>query len=375
MASADLKLTNQLSYVTDTKASGNHADDIDNQSNSFNYQYDEIGNLTKDISEEIEKIEWTVYGKIRRITRTATSTKPDLEFEYTPDGHRAVKIIIPKNSTMRTYTYYVRDAQGNIMATYSRQFQKTIDYANLSYTQVNTKLTEKTSPESFAWFVANAHASGATGLKNALKNDILSSSATTDWFLNHPSFNPEVILNYEVDLGDRVWFNFDKQIVTEVLRNAGVLDFNHLCNCMRNRRQENDAPNYKSFIEHILTRPKLRESYMSYLYQNQNGVYVDFFTNMGIGMVDYPSDLNNLIDEISTKGIASVSGHWLAANNQEECVNHFMGYQDYLLGAWNEQIKEELSQIEDFNEIFQNTNEDNFNFAARSLDYLIYSAF
>jgi hypothetical protein len=38
---------------------------------------------------------------------------------------------------MRTYTYYIRDVQGNIMATYSRNFQETIDYASLTFAQVN----------------------------------------------------------------------------------------------------------------------------------------------------------------------------------------------------------------------------------------------
>jgi hypothetical protein len=40
-----------------------HADDLEDQQ-ANNYPYDDIGNLISDVQEEIEKIEWTVYGGI-----------------------------------------------------------------------------------------------------------------------------------------------------------------------------------------------------------------------------------------------------------------------------------------------------------------------
>ena len=357
-----------MSYVTDNNTYTNHyTDDIDNQNNAFNYHYDEIGNLTKDISEEIDKIEWTVYGKIKRITRTTTSNKPDLEFEYTPDGHRAVKIVIPKNNAMRTYTYYVRDAQGNIMATYSRNFQKTIDYANLTYAQVNTSLTNKTSAESFAWFMANAHSAGAPGFVAALKADILSSSANTEWFLNHTSFNPELVLNAESDLGNRVWFNYDRQALVETLKSTGNLNFDHICNCMKNRRLETGAPNYKSFIEHVFLNDKLMTSYMEYIYNNDPSFYYNLLSEMGISSVDLNTDINNLADDINKDGISSFYDQYMIASSSEDCPTHIGGFKDYLETVWNNEIAVELSQIEDFNEIFQNTNEDNFNFSCEEL--------
>ncbi|MFY8110004.1 MAG: RHS repeat-associated core domain-containing protein [Bacteroidia bacterium] len=362
-ASGQLELTNQLSYVSDnTTYANNYTDDIDNQNNSFNYQYDEIGNLTKDLSEEIDKIEWTVYGKIKRITRTTTSNKPDLEFEYTPDGHRAVKIVIPKGSNMRTYTYYVRDAQGNIMATYSRNFQKTIDYANLTYAQVNTSLTNKTSAESFAWFMANAHSAGAPGFVAALKADILSSSANTDWFLNHTSFNPELVLNAESDLGNRVWFNYDRQVLVETLRNTGQLDFVRICNCMKNRKLENEAPNYKSFIEHVFLNHNLLMAYMEYIYNVQPTYYSSLLTNMNITPSDFSTDMTSLTDLISTLDLTELNALITSTPGYTECPDHMAGFQDYLITVWSNEIKEELALIEDFNEIFQNTSLDNFEF-------------
>ena len=125
--------TNKLSDVADAIGSGVSTVDIDNQS-ADNYTYDEIGNLTHDDQEEIDKIEWTVYGKIKSITRTTGSTKPDLEFAYDAMGNRITKTVKPRNSNgilpiaQWGFTYYSRDAQGNIMAVYDRSLGvETID--------------------------------------------------------------------------------------------------------------------------------------------------------------------------------------------------------------------------------------------------------
>ncbi|MCB9251871.1 MAG: hypothetical protein H6605_05350 [Flavobacteriales bacterium] len=111
--------TNQLEYVSDNVTyTGNYSNDIDNQS-SGNYSYDAIGNLISDVSEDIQTIEWTVYGKIKSITRgTPGVNNPNLEFTYSPDGHRtSKKVIVPGGDTKTTY--YICDAQGNQMATYT----------------------------------------------------------------------------------------------------------------------------------------------------------------------------------------------------------------------------------------------------------------
>jgi RHS repeat-associated protein len=120
-------LRNQLDYVTDQIGSAVATDDIDTQLDS-NYRYDELGNLKRDLQEQILRIEWTVYGKIKKVIRTTSSTKSDLEFKYDASGNRIAKVEKPHGSSVENggvnvpaswkTTYYIRDAQGNVMSNY-----------------------------------------------------------------------------------------------------------------------------------------------------------------------------------------------------------------------------------------------------------------
>jgi RHS repeat-associated protein len=106
--------TNQLDHVYDTVPAGNYDVDIDAQS-AGNYAYDSIGNLIKDNAEKITKISWTVYGKISRIMK---GDSVDIIYTYGPDGNRISKTVIKAGSTDTARTWYVRDAQGNVMSVY-----------------------------------------------------------------------------------------------------------------------------------------------------------------------------------------------------------------------------------------------------------------
>ena len=87
---------NQLLYVDDAVTNSSLYDnDIDDQAPN-NYSYDEIGNLVKDVAEEIDQIQWFVNGKIKAILRDQLSSKPNLYFDYGPDGQR-----VRKHSTNR----------------------------------------------------------------------------------------------------------------------------------------------------------------------------------------------------------------------------------------------------------------------------------
>jgi RHS repeat-associated protein len=117
--------TNQLNWVRDQvpaatygTAAGDVAD-IDNQS-ANNYGYDETGNLIKDNAEGITGIKWSVYGKILQIDKTAFANNPvtRINYSYDAQGNRVSKMV-QKNNGINTYTWYVRDAQGNVLTTYS----------------------------------------------------------------------------------------------------------------------------------------------------------------------------------------------------------------------------------------------------------------
>ncbi len=108
--------TNKLRAVYDAIGATATTADIENQQ-ADNYSYDAIGNLIKDRQEEIDSIQWTVSGKVHKVIRTATSTKPNLEFEYDAQGQRTVKKVIRKDGSIAA-TYYLRDAVGNVMSVY-----------------------------------------------------------------------------------------------------------------------------------------------------------------------------------------------------------------------------------------------------------------
>ncbi len=89
------------------------------------FGYDDNGNLTSDLDGQgngIETIEWNLQGKIQSIERTSGSDDDDLNFEYDAMGNRVIKRVIDPNDPTIKETYYVRDAQGNIMATYQREY-------------------------------------------------------------------------------------------------------------------------------------------------------------------------------------------------------------------------------------------------------------
>ena len=107
-------INNRLNHVRDQVSSSNYSVDIDNQSPG-NYVYDFIGNLKKDVAEGIDTIHWTVYGKIKKIDKGSGS---DLVFGYDAAGNRTTKKV---SGGADTTTFYVRDAQGNVLAIYSKK--------------------------------------------------------------------------------------------------------------------------------------------------------------------------------------------------------------------------------------------------------------
>lgn len=142
------RVNNQLRGVTDVISyTSNYDVDVDDDGQAYtqdianvtndNFIYDHIGNLVQNKSECIANIEWTNARKVKKITRdpslivAAGEGKPDLEFEYDPMGNRIRKTVKPRladgtlqNELYWKHTYYQRDAQGNVMATYKSEMTK-----------------------------------------------------------------------------------------------------------------------------------------------------------------------------------------------------------------------------------------------------------
>ena len=103
-------LTNQLSSIGVTSSGGAaNPNELANQS-AFNYQYNEIGQLTADSKAQISGVVWNVYGKILSLTDSGNT----ISFTYDATGNR-----ISKRAHGIT-TWYVRDAQGNVMSVYTQ---------------------------------------------------------------------------------------------------------------------------------------------------------------------------------------------------------------------------------------------------------------
>lgn len=107
---------NQLIQVVDHVINSTPTSDLESQ-NSDNYKYDAIGNMTQDKSADIwdddsnpnDGIHWTLSGKIDKIYNGAGL----MDYDYDPFGNRISKLVGEETK------YYVRDASGNVLATYS----------------------------------------------------------------------------------------------------------------------------------------------------------------------------------------------------------------------------------------------------------------
>ncbi|MEM0578753.1 thrombospondin type 3 repeat-containing protein, partial [Flavobacterium polysaccharolyticum] len=106
-------INNKLVSVNDVLTnSGDFANDLEGLNR---YSYDAIGQLTKD-SKETLSIDWRVDGKVNKVTKDNGVV---ISFEYDGLGNRTTKT--EKTPTNTKITYYVRDAQGNVLSTYEME--------------------------------------------------------------------------------------------------------------------------------------------------------------------------------------------------------------------------------------------------------------
>ncbi len=173
--SASTELRNNRLYAVKEEADvdDNFSTDIDSgqtegtflsttgEFNNSNYQYDAIGQLIKDEQEGITNIDWRVDGKVASITKEGEgNTETTISFEYDGLGNRLSKTHIPNgDETQATNTYYIRDAQGNVMAVYEKG------------------LVELTSPSDY--FVTPGTIHSGTETIEALENIVLTNYTAT----------------------------------------------------------------------------------------------------------------------------------------------------------------------------------------------------
>ena len=125
--------TNKLTHIDDQIPNNAIAgvNDLTDQDPN-NYAYDAIGNLTQDAKEE-KLYQWTPYGKLRNVapSNTGAVNKGYLDFKYDGTGNRVYKkysappVAANQSPLFPTVeTFYLRDAQGNVLATYERTGDK-----------------------------------------------------------------------------------------------------------------------------------------------------------------------------------------------------------------------------------------------------------
>ncbi len=121
--------SNRLTIVNDSVPDQTGIMDTDFDDMSEDFQYDLDGRLTVDPSAQIAHINWNAQGKVRFIGREEGSEKYTLVFHYDGMGNRVRKVVVPRDEFGETlpipewtFTYYIRDAQGNHLTTLERKF-------------------------------------------------------------------------------------------------------------------------------------------------------------------------------------------------------------------------------------------------------------
>lgn len=97
----------------------------DIQFGTLTYEYDSIGNLIRNIAEGIDTIKWTAYGKVAEVIKDPSAlNNENLRFTYDAAGNRVMKEVISQDGYLANETtYYIRDAQGNVLSTYKQTNQ------------------------------------------------------------------------------------------------------------------------------------------------------------------------------------------------------------------------------------------------------------
>ena len=137
-------INNKLRGVSDAVLGDIYTEDLSTQAEYMppglgNYEYDAIGNLVKDRQERLD-ISWTASGKVSQVTKELGGSLGQRIIKYTYDamGNRATKETYAQKYIYpyvfdHSITGYARDAQGNTLAVYDKQYSEVGNYGNYSH--------------------------------------------------------------------------------------------------------------------------------------------------------------------------------------------------------------------------------------------------
>ncbi|WP_417859356.1 RHS repeat-associated core domain-containing protein [Xanthomarina gelatinilytica] len=108
----DANKPNQLKQVQDAVTVPTFANDIKNQSSANNYQYNEIGQLEKNLEENLDYL-YNASGLVTEVKKNGTTM---VKFYYNDRNHRVKKESFTPSGV--STTHYVRDLSGNPISIY-----------------------------------------------------------------------------------------------------------------------------------------------------------------------------------------------------------------------------------------------------------------
>ncbi len=131
------KRINNRIYAINDAASATSGNDLLNQipfntanvNGANNYTYTPIGERKSNVQEQIAEMKWGINGKLLSVTRTPNSTKLNVKLDYDANAKRIAEHEYSSAGVWSKSTYYVRDAQGNIMSTYEHTNVGTASFA------------------------------------------------------------------------------------------------------------------------------------------------------------------------------------------------------------------------------------------------------
>jgi RHS repeat-associated protein len=111
---------NKLSYATDAITSA-YATDFSNGQVAGNYQYNAIGQMTRNAADGFY-YDYAPNGLVKKISTSSDMSLPKIEYFYDDRGHKLREV----NRDSGLETWYIRDVNGQLMCRYARSVGSTV---------------------------------------------------------------------------------------------------------------------------------------------------------------------------------------------------------------------------------------------------------